>query len=33
MLNTYHAEYWYKAKLEQRLAELSAFLLDGPLRC
>ena len=32
LLNTYHAEYWYKAKVEtKRLAELSAFLLDGPV--
>jgi len=31
ILNSYHAEYFYKAKKEAtRLAELSAFLLEGP---
>lgn len=31
VLNGYHAEYFYKAKIEaRRLAELSAFLLEGP---
>jgi len=32
-LQSYHAEYWYKGKVEaKRLAELSAFLLDGPVQ-